>query len=214
MDSRLPICFIGDFNVLLDSSEKRGGPFHESAEVIELRQFLLDNSLLDLGFMALKLDMERAYDLMRWDFIGAVMTNFGFSKKFVDLVMDCIINLSFAILVNDQVTNAVVQIYYGILRQGDPLSPYLFILGVQVLTRLIHREQGNGRLTGFPLGEGQGELTHLLYADDSLLVAKATVEEAWVLKNLSHTNCDMSSQNVNVLKSHIIFGAGVRVWQR
>jgi len=114
VDSGLPICFIGDFNVLLDSSEKRGGPFHESAEVIELRQFLLDNSLLDLGFMALKLDMERAYDLMRWDFIGAVMTNFGFSKKFVDLVMDCIINPSFAILVNDQVTNAVVQIYYGI----------------------------------------------------------------------------------------------------
>ena len=51
MESGLLVCFIGDFNVLTDSSEKRGGPFTESQEVIEFRDFLLANGLLDMGFV-------------------------------------------------------------------------------------------------------------------------------------------------------------------
>jgi len=50
--------------------------------------------------MALKLNMERAYDMMRWEFIEAVMSKFGFAKKYVNLVMGCIREPSFAVLVN------------------------------------------------------------------------------------------------------------------
>jgi len=73
------------------------------------------------------------------------------------------------------------------LHQGDPLSPYLFILGVEVLTRMIKREQSKGKqgkLFGYPLGGGQGRLGHLLHADDCLLVVWASIEEAGVVSDM------------------------------
>ena len=63
------------------------------------------------------------------------------------------------------------------LRQGDPLSPYLFILGAEVFTRMIERAQMNGRLTDLPMGNGY----RVLYADDCLLLARASEEEAGVI---------------------------------
>ena len=100
------------------------------------------------------------------------------------------------------------------LRQGDPLSLYLFILGAEVLIRLIKLEQGLGKLTGFPI-EG-GSLSHLFYADDSLLMATSLSEEAGVMKNLLEEYCFLSGQKVNLTKSSIIFGSDVQVrhWLR
>ena len=82
------------------------------------------------------------------------------------------------------------------LRQGDPLSPYLFVLGSEMLTRSIKLAQGRV-MTG-----------HLLYADDCLLVAGATVREAGVVANVLKDFCRMSGQRVNNLKSNIILVQG------
>ena len=87
------------------------------------------------------------------------------------------------------------------LRQGDPLSPYLFILGAEVFTRMIKRAQMNGRLTDLPMGNGYGELCHLLYADDCLLLARASEEEAGVIIEQLKEYCCMSGQQVNSSKS-------------
>ena len=75
--------------------------------------------------MALKLDMEKAYDMMEWDFTELVMGKFGFAKTSIDLVMGCIRKPSFAVLVNGT-PNAWFKSTVG-SRQGDPLSPYLLI---------------------------------------------------------------------------------------
>jgi len=90
------------------------------------------------------------------------------------------------------------------LHQGDPLLPYLFILGVEVLTRMIKREQRKGKqgkLFGYPLGGGQGRLGHLLYADDCLLVVWASIEEAGVVSDVLKEYYYMSGQWVNKCKS-------------
>ena len=95
------------------------------------------------------------------------------------------------------------------LRQGDPLSSYLFVLGAEVLTRLVKREQGRGRLTGHPLDLGHRYIGHLLYADDCLLVAHASVEEVGVVREVLKEYCVISGQQVNITKSLIIFGSEV-----
>jgi len=99
--------------------------------------------------MAIKVDMERAYDMMQWDFLRVVMGKFGFSDQFVASVMGCITDPNFAVLVSESPTSWF-QSNVG-LRQGDPLSPYLFIIGAEVLTRMIKCEQNNGMLSGLSL---------------------------------------------------------------
>ena len=74
------------------------------------------------------------------------------------------------------------------LHQGDPISPYLFILAVEALTRVIKREHDKALLTRLPFEGGAKHLVHLLYVDD--LVERASVKEY----------CRLSSQKLTLLK--------------
>lgn len=88
-----------------------------------------------MGFMALKLDMSKAYDRVEWNFLDKVMERLGFDNKWKALIGCCIHSISFSIMVNGKP--------HGLfhpskeLRQGDPLSPYLFLLCVEGLHCLI-----------------------------------------------------------------------------
>lgn len=91
-----------------------------------------------MGFMAIKLDLQKAYDRFNWRFLHAVLTNLGFDLVFIKWILTCISSLSFEVLVNGGKLNQLKP-SRG-LRQGDPLSPYLFILRQEVLSRLLDRE--------------------------------------------------------------------------
>lgn len=76
------------------------------------------------GFMALKLDVSKAYDMMEWDFLKGIMKKMGFASKWIQLAMTFVITVSYSILVNGQ-SQGLIHPTRG-LRQGDPLSPYFF----------------------------------------------------------------------------------------
>ena len=127
------------------------------------------------GFMALKLDMSKAYDTVEWVYLEKIMARMGFCPRWITLVMSCVKTVTYSIMVNGE-PMGMIHPKRG-LRQGDPLSPFLFLLCIEGLHALIKHSARIGDLNGFSLCKGGSKLTHLFFTDDSLLFCRATYED-------------------------------------
>ena len=149
--------------------------------------------------MAIKLDMEKAYDKIDWEFLLKVMEKFGFDKKFLLWIKECITTVSFSVLVNNSPTE---QFFPNCgLRQGDPLSPYLFILGAEVLSRMIQYECNNDHDIGVNLHKGGTTIPFLSFADDLIIFTKAKTNACGKIKKILKDYREISGQIVNLNKS-------------
>ena len=114
-----------------------------------------------------KLDIEKAYDNVDWGFLQYMMVRMGFGAKWRSWMEFCVSTVRFSVLINGTLVG-FFQSYRG-LRQGDPLSPLLFILIMETLSQMLHRGVHGGLLDSFELGSGNQQVSvfHLLYADDT-----------------------------------------------
>jgi hypothetical protein len=111
--------------------------------------------------MGIKLDMSEAYDRVEWSFLEAMMRRLGFCDWWVDLIMECVRTVSYAVIVNGQIVWSI-QPSRGI-RQGGPLSPYLFLLCAEALSSLINQAERAGTITGVPTSKRGPRLTHIFF---------------------------------------------------
>ena len=91
----------------------------------------------DVAGVLCKLDLEKAYDHINWDFLMLVMQKMGFGEKWAGWIRWCISTASFLVLINGSPAG-FFQSTRG-LRQGDPIYPYLFVLGMEALSCLINK---------------------------------------------------------------------------
>ncbi|KAL5572899.1 hypothetical protein UlMin_022496 [Ulmus minor] len=154
--------------------------------------------------LALKLDMEKAYDRVEWGFIREVMGKLGFSVGWTNKIMACISSVSYAFQLNGQKFGHLTP-SRG-LRQGDPLSPYLFLLCGEGLSSLLHHYEQAGRIQGLKCGLRGPTISHLLFADDSLLFLEAKTSACLAMKEVLNLYEAASGQAVNLLKSAVCFG--------
>ncbi|GAU29262.1 hypothetical protein TSUD_392120 [Trifolium subterraneum] len=188
--------------------------FTERSAFVEGRS-ILDNALIATdvihalkrkkkgrrGELALKIDISKAYDKVDWGFLRGVMSKMGFTDVWIRWVMMCVSSVNYSVLMN---SDRVGPILPGRgLRQGDPLSPYLFILVTECLTALIHQSVGMGDLHGVRICRGAPEVSHLLFADDCFLFCRANVAEVNELMRILHTYEAASGQEVNLVKSEV-----------
>lgn len=153
------------------------------------------------GFMALKLDMSNAYDMVEWKFIKVVMIKMGFHLKWVYSIMRCINFTSYYILINGSL-QASSQATKGI-RKGDPFLPYMFILCSEALSALLNQFEATKSISGIPIASGKIFVNHLFFADDSLLFYKSNALEWSRLIDILTTYEQASGERLNKEKTYI-----------
>ncbi|KAL5770698.1 hypothetical protein ACOSP7_014852 [Xanthoceras sorbifolium] len=155
------------------------------------------------GLAALKLNMSKAYDRVEWIFIQKMMEQLGFDSRWIAKVMSCITSASYSFLINGE-PKGLVKLSRG-LRQGCPLSPYLFLLCAEGLTSLLSKAEVAGKLHGIKVARYAPPVSHLFFADDSLIFLRASRREGQVLKEILCAYEAASEQSINFEKSALTF---------
>ena len=117
----------------------------------------------------IKIDFQMAYDSINWNFLRKVMESLGFGRKWISWIMECVSSASMSILLNGSPLRPF-KMQKG-LRQGDPLSPYLFILVSETLVCFLKRAHNLNLIEAVSIGKSKVSLKHLQFADDILLFA-------------------------------------------
>jgi hypothetical protein len=152
------------------------------------------------GFMAVNIDMEKAFNKIEWDFLLIIMEKLGFHPKWINWIRICLSTSSFSVLLN----GSPFGLFWPSrgLSQGDPISPFLFTLGTEVISRLLHQS-----LQGYKIYRGCLPLNHLLFVDDLVISTHATSLEAGIIKDCLSKYSFWSGQSVSVDKSNILFSS-------
>ena len=152
-----------------------------------------------------KLDIEKAYDHIRWDFLLQMLERMGFGAKWIRWINWCIFTASFSVLINGS-PSGFFRSSRG-LRQGDPLSPYLFVIGMEALSCLLKRAVEGNFISGGRFGGRDGGeivISHLLYADDTIIFCDANAEQLMYLRWTLMWFEAFSVLKINLHKSEII----------
>ena len=155
------------------------------------------------GQMAIKIVLQKAYDRVNWDFLQVVLNKLGFNGVFIGWILACVSSVSFEVLVNGGKSDQFKP-SRG-LRQGDPLSAYLFIIGQEVLSRMLEKEFTLKNIDGVKASASAPPITHVMYADDIILFSKATRNNAEAIVKCIQKYCEWSGQSLNNAKSGVFF---------
>ncbi|XP_012853654.1 PREDICTED: uncharacterized protein LOC105973179 [Erythranthe guttata] len=158
----------------------------------------------------IKLDLRKACDSVNWDFLRSMLVGLGFPDLVVRWIMECVTSVSYTVSVN----GVTKGFFPGMrrLRQGDPLSPYHFVICMEYLSRLLHVRAMEQELNFHPMCHVH-KLTHLIFADDLMLFSRGDVASVRTLATTVLEFGRASGLLVNNLKSNL-FLAGVHVADR
>ncbi|KAL0293112.1 UNVERIFIED_CONTAM: Retrovirus-related Pol polyprotein from type-2 retrotransposable element R2DM [Sesamum angustifolium] len=150
----------------------------------------------------IKVDIQKAYDSVEWDFLFEVLKLFNFPARFIGWIEQCVTTVSFSISLN----GSIYGYFPGArgLRQGDPMSPYLFVLVMEIWTTLLRHRVQNDPNFQFHWKCKEHRILSLCFADDVLLFCKAHIPSVQVIKDTLTEFANMSGLKVNASKSHII----------
>ena len=159
----------------------------------ECMHFLKNKRMSSNFDLALKLDMSKAYDRVEWSFIWFITEKLGFCAKWINWLKECVSTVSFSVVVEGQPIG-FFKPNRGI-RQGDLLSPYLFLLCAEGLSYLLHAAEQKSKVQGLKINTKCPSISHLLFADDSILFCKANTHQCEnLLEVLDTYSCNTPQQ--------------------
>ena len=158
-------------------------------------------------YMALKIDLEKAYDKQEWSFIKDMFIRANLPNDIIDVIMSCVSSVSTSILFNGEALDPILP-SRGI-RQGDPLSLYLFILCMDYLGQLIEEKCSVNLWQLVKASQSGLAFSHLFFANDLMLFAKVDGVNYSAIRDVLDLFCSFSGQTVSESKSRVYFSPNV-----
>ncbi|XP_031099664.1 uncharacterized protein LOC116003863 [Ipomoea triloba] len=155
------------------------------------------------GWMIVKLDLEKAYDRLSWKFLEETLRDIGFNHNWTRNIMECVSTPRLAVLWNGQKSDWFTP-QRG-LRQGDSISPLLFVLCMERLSHLILDSIKQEKWKWIKICRNGPHVSHLFFADDLILFGEATMEQAVEMKKCLDAFCANSGQKISLHKSSVFF---------
>ncbi|KAL3646608.1 hypothetical protein CASFOL_009575 [Castilleja foliolosa] len=190
-------------NSIIDPAQAAGG--RSMIENIHLAQEMLRkyHRKRSSPRCTMKVDLRKAYDSVCWSFLKSMLEGLDFPSIFVDWIMQCVSTPSYSIAGG---LNGMFKGEKG-LRQGDPLSPFLFVICLEYFSRILKKATTNTDFHFHPRC-GQNGISHLAFADDLMLFARGDSYSVKILMDSLHKFGSTSGLHSNVMKSNL-YTAGI-----
>ena len=146
-----------------------------------------------------KVDYEKAYDSVSWEYLIYMMRRLGFGSKWIQWILGCLKSASISVLVNGSPSTEFLS-QKG-LRQGDSLSPLLLNIAAEGVSGLMSKAIDRRLYRGFLVGTKKVEVNMLQYADDTIFLGEATMENVRAIKAILRAFELASGLNINFAKS-------------
>lgn len=159
------------------------------------------------GWVAIKIDLEKAYDCLNWDFTKETLEDIGLPSHSEQLIWSCISTSKMRVLWNGETLEEFTP-SRGI-RQGDPISPYLFVLCIEKFFQMINVAIEKDEWRPISLVRGGPRIFHLAFVDDVLLFTEASEDQVLLIKHILDLFCKFSRKKVSERKSSIFFSKNV-----
>ena len=151
----------------------------------------------------IKLDLSKAYDRLSWEYLKSILKAYGFIQRCINRINAMISTPVISILLNGT-PNQTFNPTRG-LRQGDPLSPFLFIIVAEGLGRYIKNEAQESRIRDLGIWGNDLAITHQQFVDDIMLFCQVSLREARGIKEIMNTFMEASGSQINNQKSCTFF---------
>jgi len=158
--------------------------------------------------MAIKLDMSKDFDSVEWNCLARITQKLGFHDCWISLIMMCISFVSYSMLINGEPKGEIIP-SRGI-HQGDPLSPFLFLLCAEGLSVMLQREKRLGNIKGISICRGAPHLSHLFFVDDSVIFCRANMGECQRIRDVLQDYETASGQKINKAKTSLFFSKNTK----
>lgn len=153
--------------------------------------------------MAVKLDMSKAYNRVEWRYLQEIMRKMGFQGRWIQLTMMCVKTVSYSVLINGEPKGKIFPTRG--LHEGDPISPYLFLLCAEGLSAMFQREARMGQINGVLVCRRVPQISHLFFTDNSIIFCRPTLDEAIRVSQILKEYEWGSGQKLNKEKTSLFF---------